>query len=61
MFNIVYLHCKHKVFFSLVFLGFLFFFFRKRMVIGINSEKPRGLHGNGYSSYPDHTALVLMD
>lgn len=31
------------------------------MVIGINSEKPRGLHGNGYSSYPDHTALVLMD
>lgn len=60
MFNIVYLHCKHKGFFSLVFLGFLFFF-RKRMVIGINSEKPRGLHGISYSSYPDHTALVLMD
>lgn len=31
------------------------------MVIGINSEKPRGLHGISYSSYPDHTALVLMD
>lgn len=60
MFNIVYLHCKHKVFFLLFFLGF-YFLGGKIMVIGINSEKPRGLHGNGYSSYQDHTALVLMD
>lgn len=61
MFNIVYLHCKHKVFFLSFFLGFYFFGGGKRMVIGINSEKPRGLHGISYSSYQDHTALVLMD
>lgn len=60
MFNIVYLHCKHKVFSPSFFLGF-YSFFRKRMVIGINSEKPSGLHGISYSSYPDHKALVLMD